>query len=170
MPMVMSAPKMKFPASPTASSPPDRSTAFPPAGKELHHPPHDQRGGREQRKAHPELDLLLGPGRHHAGAEPCTRHRGGDHEHQDRDVDLDDLRVNSGLNEGGERVSDVERAGNQAIGNHLREAKDGGRGGERADAEGVEKVGHRTRSPAEKAWARRRRWPDRRAGRRRGPS
>ena len=82
----------------------------------------------------------LRPARDDAGAEPRAGDGGGDHQDQRRHVDLDRDGVDERLRDRRQRVTDVQRAGNQAIRHHLEKLEDGGRRRERADAERVEEI------------------------------
>ena len=91
------------------------------AGKELHLRHEHQTRGCQKRNAHSNLNGPLRPTSDHAGSEPCPENRCANHGKQRWNINRDDAGIDEGLNDGGQRVSDVERTGDDAVIDNVKE-------------------------------------------------
>lgn len=110
------------------------------SGREIEQLRHDDHGGAEQRRAHPDLHAAPREAGHDARAEPRAGAGRGNHQEQRAELDLDDGDEHERLDDGADRVAHVERAGNLLVRHELPRAVGRGRGCERADAERIEEV------------------------------
>ena len=111
----------------------------------------DQRGGRQQRHAHADLDVAPRPAprrcRRRATRRPPTPRSA----RPASSLDLDDRDEDERLRDRRQRVADVERAGDHWSGTSLQRAEHRRRRRERADAERVEEVGDEADRERERA-------------------
>ena len=150
--MVISAPKQRLTAAPIQRRAPVRPRAVAAqtelASLQIAHD--EERRRRQQGDAHPDLDVAAGQASHAAGTEPGTEHGRGDEQEKRRRFDRDDADEDRGLDDGRERVPDVQRSRYALVGNEAQELEERGRRRERPYAQRVEEVRDETDSDGDR--------------------